>query len=222
MFVDLTYHDVARVAEVLLRFGGQNNHEGTQLARRYGHQATEDEDSVPVAGDQQLPLYPHVFPKDGLAMGSVSLVEHLVEALEAQYLELASEAEQDADEQEHPGAVHPGGERGDEGDGVPGDAGRRGGERDGDGDGGEEEDLVRELDGEGGEEDIDEVAERAVELAGVAVADESGVVAEGPVEEEELAEAVAAEEGGEGEEGDDGEAGSGDLDEFVERDGGGR
>lgn len=66
------------------------------------------------------------------------------------------------------------------------------------------------------------MAEGAVQLPVVAVTDEGGVVAEGAVQEEELPEAMPAEEGGEGQEGHGGEARRRELDQLVQGDRGGR
>ena len=53
---------------------------------------------------------------------------------------------------------------------------------------------MRQLDGEGRNQDVGEAPERVVELVGVGGADTCGIIAEGIIEEEKLAEAMAVEE----------------------------
>lgn len=238
----ITYEEVAGVGEALSVLGGERDEEGAELADGDGDEAAEDEHPVPVARGEQLRPDPAVLREDLVRPGARRLldVEHVVDPLEAQDLELAGEPEQHAHQQEHPRPVHPRRHRQhqrhrsprhlmEEGRGGEWRCGPRRWQGGLEADGGEEEDcLVARLDAERWEEDERQDAEGAVELALVAAAHGGGVVAEPAVEEQKPPEpaaacaiaGAAAEEGGEREEGDGGERRGRERGEAVEGDGG--
>jgi hypothetical protein len=101
------YQEIAGVGEALGVPGGQRDEKRAELAHGDGDEAADDEGPVAVAGGEQLLADAAVLGVD-LGSGGARLdVEHVVDALEAQDLELAGEAEQHAHQQEHPRAVHP-------------------------------------------------------------------------------------------------------------------
>lgn len=59
-----------------------------------------------MAGRQQLFPNPHMPLKYHTAVGLTPL-KHLMKPLKPQYLKLASQPEQNADQQEHPGPINP-------------------------------------------------------------------------------------------------------------------
>jgi len=222
------YQEVAGVGEALGVPRREGDDERAELADGDCDEAADDEHPVPVAGGEQLRADAAVLREDLSGGGGARLhVEHAVDALEAQDLELAGEAEQHADKKEHPRAVHPRRHRGEQRHRAPrheqsGEREHRGGRLHPDG--AEEEDgLVRGLHAERREQERGQGAERAVQLPRVPAPDEGGVVAERAVEEQQLPEAAeAAEEGGQRGEGDDGEPRGGGLRNAVEGDGGRR
>lgn len=191
------YQEVAGVGEALAVLGGEGDDEGAELADGDGDEAGEDERPVAVAGGEKLRADAAVLGEDLGGGGARLDVEHVVDPLEAEDLELAREAEQHAHQEEHARAVHPRRHRGHQRHRAPRHADAGEGERRLDAYGGEEEyGLVRGLDAERREEQRGEEAERAVQLPRVPAPHERGVVAEPAVEEQQLPEpAAAAEEG---------------------------
>lgn len=159
------YQEVAGVGEALAVLGGEGDDEGAELADGDGDEAGEDERPVAVAGGEKLRADAAVLGEDLGGGGARLDVEHVVDPLEAEDLELAREAEQHAHQEEHARAVHPRRHRGHQRHRAPRHADAGEGERRLDAYGGEEEyGLVRGLDAERREEQRGEEAERAVQL----------------------------------------------------------
>lgn len=108
VYSSISYRELPRVVKIDVSVGTCGHEEASELAGSDADQSPQDERSVPVAYDAEVPPNPEVFFQNRFDIG-VDL-EHLREIIKAEDLEAADEAEQNAYQEKHQCSVKPGAE----------------------------------------------------------------------------------------------------------------